>query len=267
MGPTDSGGGSRRRRWPFWAGPVLVTASALVILAGADWWRTRRFLKQVASEPSAAAQPWKWLLDQGGAVQRVAGGRMTQRLAVRQAVGSSDETLRLIAAWAVCASGEGQAEAGRIVVDAAMADITVRPPDNPLAAQALAARFVTIQLALKDAGANVVAPLLAVAIDRSQAPARRQLAVATLGLVGDVRARAPLLELLRSDPGDVRVQVYTAVAALHVHEAQGDLRRAALSDPNPSYRRVAAQAYRRLTGERVSGPTTQAEWGAATQGK
>ena len=234
-----------------------MVVGALVVLAAADWWRTYRLFRLLAADPDFVAQPWKEMLDNQAVLQGLARGRMAQQWAARQAMRSSDPMCRLLAAWSLCSQDDAPAEAGRIVVDEAMTDIASGPPANPVEARALAARFVTMQLALKQANNHVVNPLLAVAVDHTRHPAQRQLAVAALGLIGDQRARRPLLTMLRANPGDVRVQLYTAMAALHVGEATDDLRRAALSDPNTAYRHVAAQAYRRLTGRPVSGSTSR----------
>ena len=256
---------TRSRRWPFWAAPVLVMTAVIAIFALADWWRTWRALHLLAADPAFTQDRWKALLDYHSTLHRLAAGRMAQRWAVRYAIGSSRPTVSVMAAWAVCAAGQEHPDAGRVVVNEAMADMVVLDPAVPALAKQLAVRFFIMQLALKEAGRSVVMPLLEVATDSAQAPARRHLAIAALGLIGDQRVRAPLLALLRSDPGEVRVHLFTALAALGANEAAPDLQHAALSDPEPEYRKVAEHAYHQLTGRPVPGASTRPASGSTTQ--
>jgi len=258
---------AKRRRRPAWAGPVGVLAAALVVVLLADAWRTRRTVHRVADLPEFATHPWKTLREHEGLLKGLASGRLAQRAAVKQGARSADQRVRLVSAWALCAAGEGDSASAAIVVRQAMAHITAERPTTRDAAKRLAIRFLNIQMALKVAGAAAVTPLLAVAADSTQSPARRQLAVASLGLIGDAHARAPLVAMLRQERGEVRVQLFTAVAALDAHEAEDDLHRAATSDPNRDYRTVAARAYRRLTGRVATRPTTRPSASPATQAR
>ena len=257
--------GRRSQHWPFWAAPVLLMVVVLAVFALADWWRTWRGLHRLAQDPVFTQNRWKALLDYKSTLYRLAAGRMAQRWAVRHAVGSAQSNVSLMSAWAICASGQQDADAGRVVVNEAMADMVVLDPRNRALARELAMRFFLMQLALREANGSVVAPLLEVATDQEAPAARRHLAIAALGLIGDPKVRAPLLDLLRSDPGDLRVHLFTAMAALQEREAAADLRRAALGDPDPEYRAVAAHAYQQLTGQCVPGVSTQPARGSTTQ--